>query len=81
MIDNGKKKKYERKKHQIGSDKTSLDLRTSFSSHRASFTNGMAPVILCMPLFPTIRSIRSTVPGLNATRCWALTRITSSDAG
>lgn len=34
-----------------------------------------------MLLLLTIRSIRSTVPGLNATRCCALTNITSSDAG
>jgi hypothetical protein len=34
-----------------------------------------------MPLLPTIRSIRSTVPGLNAIRCRALASITSSDAG
>jgi hypothetical protein len=47
----------------------------------ANFTNGMAPVIFWMPLLPTIRSIRSTVPGLNAIRCCALTRITSSEAG
>ncbi len=51
-------------------------------NHREpSFTNGIAPVIFWMPLFPTILSIRSTVPGLNAIRCCALFSITSSDAG